>query len=446
MSDISFAEALATWAADSPAPNSKIAEQRAIDAFTDVIACMLAGSQNEVTLKVLDATIRTHGKGEQTVFGHEVKLPMAGAALVNGMSAHALDFDDNFMPGLTHATAVLAPALIAVGEANNCSGGQLIDAYVIGLELQARISSLVNPEHYQSGWHATSTVGTIGAAGAVAALLRLPAAQICAAMSIAFSLAAGSKLQFGSQTKPLHAGLAAHNAVLAAQLAVTGVGAQPDFLTGRWSFQDLYAPNLARPPEVAVENLGTQWAIEEFGLLAKRFPCCAASHKALDALEILRNEHGATLANLKHVVAKLPAPLYQNLRFDNPVTENEARFSFSYPATTVIREGLVSLRHFKPDAVSDPEIRAALPIFTRECIETDEKGVHADVIVTAEFQSGKSVEIKITDVRGGPNLPLSHSDMERKIADCLSWSGTEDQKPIFEKLPSLREIEDINTL
>lgn len=446
MTETSVAYTLAEWAAGHPRPGTDRAEKRTLDALTDGLACIFAGCRNSVTLKVLEATRNSQGQGELTVFGHEETLPVSGAALVNGMAAHALDFDDNFLPAISHATAVLAPALIAAGEANHVSGRQLMDAYVVGLELQARISSLVNPQHYESGWHATSTVGTIGAAGAVAALLNLPAQQISAAMCIAFSLAAGSKLQFGSEIKPLHAGLAAHNAVLAANLAVSGVEAHSEFLVGRWSFQDLYSPLPAKPTEQALMDLGTRWAIEDDGLLAKRFPCCAASHKALDAIEILARDHDARLENIKQVTAYLPTPLYQNLRFDLPTTENEARFSFSYPATRLMQAGHLSLRHFTNDAVNEPAIRPALSLFSRECVKTGTEGIHTPVRVTAEFLSGKKIDIEVSDVQGGPVAPLSEPDMQRKINDCLAWSGTEAKSVLFHRIADLPKLPDIGTL
>ncbi|MEX1035293.1 MAG: MmgE/PrpD family protein [Sneathiella sp.] len=446
MSADPVARILSEWAADIPTPGSDLASNRALDALTDGLACIFAGCNNPVTLKVLKAAVKSHGQGHHTVFGHRTTLPATAAALVNGMAAHALDFDDNFLPGLTHATATLAPALIAAAESQQVTGRRLIDAYVIGLELQARIGALVNPQHYERGWHATSTIGTIGTAGAVATLLALPPRQIAAAMCIAFSLAGGSKLQFGSEVKPLHAGFAAHNAVLAAHLAAAEVGTHAEFLTGPWSFQDLYCPPPGNNPKDALNDLGQRWAIEEYGLLAKRFPCCAASHKALDAIEMLVRDHRVTLDSLTRVTAFLPTPLHQNLRFDSPRTESEARFSFSYPAARLMQEGHLSLQHFTTDAVMEEVIQKALPLFIREAVQTGPKGVHVPVRVIAEFKSGKNIEIEVSDVQGGPNAPLSKSVLERKIEDCLDWSGTSENAPMFKKMAALHELDDIRKL
>lgn len=443
MTKVPVASILAEWAADLPSPNSDLSDSRANNAFIDTLACIFAGSQEKATLSVLDAARKIQGEGNHTIFGHDVKLPPAGAALVNGMAAHALDFDDNFLPGYTHASAVLVPTLIVIGEMQKHSGVRLRDAYVVGLELQARVSSLLNPGHYGAGWHSTSTVGVIGAAGAAAALMGLPPESICSAMSIGFSLAAGSKLQFGTSTKPLHAGLAAHNAVLAASMAASGIGAQSEFLTGRWSFQELYGHGKKVDDRIALEGFGTHWAIEEHGLMTKRFPCCAASHLALDAIEILREKLGADTSDLCKVTARLPKRLYDNLRFDRPTTENEARFSFTYPAACLLREGHVSLHHFTPEAIQDTKRTTQLELFRRESVDMSPDDTPISVTLLAEFKSGRKEEIVATDLIGGSNQPLSEDDLQRKISDCLAWSGLETKRSVIDKFSDLKNIQSL---
>src|SRR5690606_852739 len=135
------------------------------------------------------------------------------AALVNGAAAHALDFDDNFDPAKAHASAVLVPAILALAEGRAgeppISGFAMLDAYIVGLQIMGRTGQGVNPYHRDRGWHATATLGAIGAAAACARLLRLSAGQAAHALSLATSMASGSMAQFGTMAKPLHAGLAA---------------------------------------------------------------------------------------------------------------------------------------------------------------------------------------------------------------------------------------------
>jgi len=163
--------------------------------------------------------VRPWGDGPCTVMGSEVRLAAPWAALANGTAAHALDFDDNFDPAKAHASAVLVPAILALAEQERASGRACLDAYIAGLQIMGRVGQGVNPAHRNRGWHATGTVGAIGAAAACARLLRLPEREAAFALSIATSLAGGFMAQFGTMTKPVHAGFAAQAGVMAAASA-----------------------------------------------------------------------------------------------------------------------------------------------------------------------------------------------------------------------------------
>ncbi|GLQ04893.1 MmgE/PrpD family protein [Sneathiella chinensis] len=442
----SMAVTLGDWVASNSRPQSDSARKRALAALADGIACIFAGSRDSATETVLQSTLRSHGRGDCLVLGHKETLPPAGAALVNGTAAHALDFDDNFLPGLTHATAVLVPALLAAGQATDSSGLQILEAYMVGLELHARIGALVNPNHYEAGWHATATTGTIGTAGAVASLIGLSAGQITTAMSIAFSLASGSKIQFGTTTKPTHAGFAAHNAVQAAFLARHGLEAQTNFLTGQWGFRDLFGAGASTPPEEALAGLGATWAIESHGLMAKRFPCCGSAHKALDAVEMLKQEHGISLDNIEKVTAYLPTPLHHNLRFDTPKTASEARFSFSYPAVRLLAHGYLSLGHFTDEAVQEEAIRQHLGKFVREDCQFTPKTADYPVRATAILKNGAEVTTEIRHVRGSIDSPLSDAETHKKFTDCLAWSGTSGNETLYERIQSFDRHTNVSSL
>ena len=213
---------LARWSAETPKLTSGVALARARDGIYDVVACMVAGAGDAGSARVR-ATIAPYGSGHATVIGGRDEASAPWAALANGMAAHALDFDDNYIPAYTHATAVLIPALLAVAEEIDASGEQLVDAYIVGLEMHCAIGRGVNRAHYDRGWHGTSTVGCIGTAAACGRLLGLDADQMTQAISLAVSMASGPKVQFGTMAKPFHAGMGAKNAVLAAHLAATTV-------------------------------------------------------------------------------------------------------------------------------------------------------------------------------------------------------------------------------
>ncbi|HLL20046.1 MAG TPA: MmgE/PrpD family protein, partial [Rubrivivax sp.] len=221
---------------DTPWSDAALATGRSC--LRDVVGCMVAGAQDEAT-RAVAAPLLPQASGPCTVVGRGTGLPAPWAALINGTAAHALDFDDNYAPGMAHASAVLLPAILAAGEQHGASGGALLDAFLAGLELMAGVGFAMNPIHRTRGWHATSTVGAVAAAGAVARILQLDAGRSAHALAIATSLAGGSMQQFGTMTKPLHAGLAAQAGVLAAYWAQAGLTASPNALDGPYGLQRL---------------------------------------------------------------------------------------------------------------------------------------------------------------------------------------------------------------
>jgi 2-methylcitrate dehydratase PrpD len=197
----SVIETIAEWG-HSASAFSPLARRRAIDAIADTIGCIVAGVDDFSTRAMRRAVgAQISASGESPVIGGG-RAPAAIAALANGTAAHALDYDDNFHPAISHASAVLVPALLAAASSMNINGRALVDAYLVGLEAQAAIGIGVNPSHYTVGWHSTSTCGAIGTAAGVSRLIGLDAATMARAMSMAVSLASGIKGQSARRPSP----------------------------------------------------------------------------------------------------------------------------------------------------------------------------------------------------------------------------------------------------
>jgi len=434
---------LSEWAAGA-GNFSPLAYRRGEDAFSDITACMIAGTNDVSTGSVINA-VAEDGSGQCFAFGASGRMSAPYAALINGTAAHALDFDDNFAPAFTHATAVLAPALLALVNGRGIGGTALIDAFIVGLELQGRIGRLMQPAHYERGWHSTSTIGAIGTAGACARLLGATPDQVLAAMSAATSMAAGSKLQFGSMMKPIHAGLAAKNAVLAARFAMAGIGANDDPLAGDWGFAALTGAGDI-DAEVMIDHLGETLEIETSGLLAKRFPCCGAIHRSVDALEILRNEPGFLPEAIDRIETFLPEMAKRNLRFDRPVDEMEARFSGTYCLARMLSDGALELGHFTPHGVRDERIAAWLPrirlVAYENALMVD--GANFKATTRVYRKDGGIMEATVSHPKGSPENPLNGADLLAKFQTCCAWSGhAAAAEPLFELAGSLGTAIDV---
>ena len=421
--------ALAAWVARTPRIRSRAALALAKNAIKDIVACMIAGARDEATLRVAKAA---------SAWGPP------SAALVYGTAAHALDYDDNYHPMAGHATAVLAPAIFALAETRGASGIEVLDAYIVGLEALALVGNGVNLVHYERGWHSTSTLGPFGAAAACARLLGLDKKGVTAALSLAFSMASGSKLQFGTMAKPLHAGLAAQHGVMAAMLAARGVAGVAEPLEGAWGFRDLFAG--AGSPGYRPRAIGRPLAIERYGLKAKIHPCCASVHTAVDALLFLKQKHRFDAGDVESIDVLVNRVSYDNLRYSNPKTDTEARFSMQWAMALALLQDRLGLADFTPAALKRRELRAWLPRirmrYTRpgKAHPSMENG-REPALTTVLLKNGKKLLRYAQRPKGTLQIPLSAKELDEKFEDCAPG-----RPALGHMLDRLERVRDIRTL
>ena len=444
-------ERLAEWGANVSAEHTPGAREAAKHAILDVVGCMIAGAGDEGAAKVRDA-VRGMGTGEAVVAGQLAKTSAPYAAMANGMASHSLDFDDTFMEAVSHASASLAPALLALGDEINATGDAIISAYIVGLEMHGALGLALNRYHYEQGWHATATIGVIGTAGACARLLGLDAWRFAHAMNLAFSSAAGTKVQFGSMAKPLHAALAAKNAVEAAKLAAAGVEGRVNTMEGPMGMMELYGGPDAPGWDSAFEKFGDPLAIERQGLTVKRFPCCAATHRAIDCVLELRELHGFTADEVASVDAQVRQGHIQNLRYSDPKSEIEARFSMQYCLAVALASGTISLSDFTPLAVMRPEIREMFSMIKMSAhdIEGASEADPIPAIVTVTLKDNRSFETRQNFQKGEPANPLNDDERRAKFFDCcttfLPDTDIETLRNTINKLENLDSIRDCTRL
>lgn len=416
-------ERLAQWGANVSNEHTLAARRAARHAIMDVVGCMIAGAGDAGAAKVRAGIERLEtGGGAAVVCGRLGKSSAPLAALANGMAAHSLDFDDTFLEAITHASASLVPALFALGDELDTSGDAIVDAYIVGLEIHGSLGLALNRAHYEAGWHATATLGVIGTAGACARLLGLDARRFAHALNLALSSAAGTKVQFGSMAKPLHAGLAAKNAIEAARLAEAGVEGRVNAFEGPMGLLELYGGDTAPGWEAGLANLGQPLAIERQGLTVKRFPCCAATHRAVDCVLALRVEHGFAAADVDKVDIRVRRGHVQNLRYTKPETEFEARFSMQYCVAVALSSGTIGLGDFTPGAVVRPDVRALFPIINMQAHGPEyDEGTEADPIpsvVAITLKDGRRFEAEQAIPKGDAANPLNEAERLAKFDDC----------------------------
>jgi 2-methylcitrate dehydratase PrpD len=416
------------WLAGTPDAWPEEALKAAHNAFVDTIGVAIPGAAEPVTGKVF-STVRAWGEGPCAAIGFGMRLAAPWAALVNGTAAHALDFDDNFDPAKAHASAVLVPAILALAEQESASGGACLDAYIAGLQIMGRVGQGVNPAHRNRGWHATATVGAIGAAAACTRLLSLPAREAAHALSIATSMAGGFMSQFGTSVKPIHAGLAAKAGVMAASLARAGVDAGLHTLDGPTGMNRLMVgPDLeelraglthiehGQTLRFETASVGEPLLILSSGLKVKRFPNCGSAHRAMDGFLALMEEHGLAAEDILEVRVSAPASHLANLMYEDPETPAQAKFSLEYALATLALYRRCALADFEPDAVIAREVRAFYPRVVRVPVDKGEGEFPTRVEVALRDGSVHRIDVEMPV--GSLAAPLSERHYGTKFDEC----------------------------
>ncbi len=395
------------------------ARAAARDAVQDTVGVALAGA-GEPAARIVQRVARADGgPGACSVLGTDRTAGPTWAALANGTAAHALDFDDMCWVSLAHPSAPLVAAGLAAGEAAEASGRALLDAYVVGFEVEAALGAVMNPAHYEQGWHCTSTIGTIGAAAAAARVLGLDAEATGRALSIAASEACGLKENFGTMVKPLQGGLAARNGVLAALLARESFTASEQAVDGPQGF--LVAMRSAgRDPSEAIDRLGRRWEIVEGGITVKLYPSCAATHPTIDTLIDLRREHAIDPAGVEAVAIDVDPVTPTVLIHARPATGLEGKFSLHYCAAAALAFGRVGIDTFEPAAMRSPGVARLVPRVTMRADDRlgRESPPLTEARVTLRLSGGRTLERSVRGARGYPARPASRAERDGKFTTC----------------------------
>lgn len=393
------------------------------NAIADMIGCTLLGAPTETTEASLMPGI--YGPGLCLLLGRKERLGMLDAAFVNGTAGHALDYDDTSKSLSGHPTVIIIPGLLALAEATGASGKDLTDAYIIGVEAATRFARGVNFQHYEKGWHPTATLGIFGAAVAASVMLRSDEAQIADAISISASLASGIKANFGTSTKPLHAGIAARNGLFAALMAARGVNGSPVALEHPQGFLEVFNGAGNYDADRMLVNWAEPLDLLAPGISIKKYPCVYSVHGAIDAAIQLHDGPLPDSGAVADVLVRMhPRRLLPHVR--NPATSAlNAKFSLPYSVSRGLVNGAVLLDHFEDAALHDPEVTRVMGLIRMEPHDDDANDYGAEVVVT--LKDGTVLRQSVAAPLGrGPETPLPQDMLEAKFTDCARRTLTDD--------------------
>ena len=413
-------------------------------AILDCLGVTIAGCDDPGSKIITQYIKDEEGKPEAGIVGAGFKCPASQAAWANGTLAHALDYDDYSATFGGHPSVALLPAVLAIGDKLHMSGKDVIVGYIAGFEVGSALAPFCVMQSYLLGWHSTSTIGTIGAVGCAAKMLKLDAEQCRMAFGVGGSMANGLKENFGSMTKPLHAGDAARNGVEAAGLAGRGFTANESILEAPQGFIKVITGGAQIDTSTMGQQLGQQFAVST-GLSFKPYPSCAGTHTTIDGTLALREEHGIKLGDVESVELRTPEAIETATIHNQPQTGLEGKFSNQYVVAASILDGGVGLHSFTDDKVQRPEVQAFLPKVTYSHPAEFGFGFRTETVI--RMRDGRELSKVIDFPKGFDQNPLSQKDLELKYSDCASLILPKDQvERSLEMILNLESLDNISSL
>ncbi len=399
----------------------------------DGIGLALAGAASEcgnLAHRYLRSLGFSRGDG-CTVIGSDLRLPARFAAFANGLAIHADDYDDTQLAVakdrvyglLTHPTAPALPPVLALAERERRSGMDLMLAYQVAVEVESKIAEAILPRHYQHGFHTTGTVGSIGAAAGAAKLLGLDREATRRALSLGASQAAGLRENFGTMTKPFHAGRAAESGVVAAELAALGFTASPQAIDADRGF--FRAAGGGYTPEMIHGVLGAPWTFASPGVSIKPHPSGSLTHPGMAVMMDLILEHDIAAKEVTSVSVGTNHNMPNALIHHRPTDALQAKFSMEFCMAILLLERRAGLEQFTDAVVNRPDVQ--------DMIRKVHFGVHPEAeaagfdkmttIIEIELENGKRIAGRADFGKGSPARPMTDGELSDKFRDCAAWAG-----------------------
>jgi len=408
--------------------------------FIDTIATMIAGAKDEAPQLLRRAL--SPPSGEATLYFTGDTAPAPEAAWINGTAAHALDYDDVAVRG--HPSTVLVPAILAESESLGASGNEMIAAYVAGYETWAEVANRDPGHHHRKGWHPTGIFGVLAAAAACARLRRLDAEKAATAVALAASQAGGLMANFGTMTKPFHAGRAAHSGLVSARLAGLGFTAALDAIEHPQGFLSAVSPEGLCDRE-SPARLGREWHIVKNRLSIKKYPACYGAHRAIDGMLDLLDKRPLQPEQIARITASISKTRSLILRNHRPQTGLEGKFSMEFAMAAAVIARRASLREFTDAFVRRPEVQDLMQkvvIETNENYDPEVSGAAVYDQVKVELVTGEMIEgAQVRRARGAAELPLGEAELFEKFRTCLDAGGARiSPEVLFGRLQRLEQV------
>jgi 2-methylcitrate dehydratase PrpD len=438
---------------DIPAPVVELGRKSILDGF----GLALAGSVSEMG-PLIRKYIEAQGisGGKSSVIGTGMKAPARFAALANGVSIHADDYDDTQLSVapdrvyglLTHPTVPVLPAIFALAESGRCTGKQLALAYHIGIEVECKIAEAISPRHYNDGFHSTGTMGGFGGAAACAKLLGLNATQTAHALGIAAAQGGGLRDNFGSMTKPYHAGHAAETGVVSAELAALGWTASQQILEAPSGW--FHAAGGSYDLGAIQNRLGNPWTFADPGVSIKPFPSGSLTHPAMGEMLRLVREHNIRPADVEKIDVGGNSGMMNALIHHKPADALQGKFSMEYCMTILLLERKAGLTEFLDPVVRRADVQQTIPKVNFYIDpEAERAGLNKMTsLLKIHMKNGSVISGRADFAKGHPANPMSYADEADKFRGCAAFAKwpTDKTESVIRLVPTIETAPNLDAL
>ncbi|MCE2482100.1 MAG: MmgE/PrpD family protein [Alphaproteobacteria bacterium] len=419
------AERLAAWAAGlALADIPPAALHEAKRCILDVLGVICAGAAHPTAALVRELVPDHYGAGPASLLGTGLTSSVAGAAFANGVAAHAWDYDDVSIEAMVHASAAVFPAALAVAEARDLGGAELLTAFVAGVEAEYALGRAYTPALFFRGWWTTGLLGAIGAAVGAGRAMGLSGAVLAQAVGIAASQATGPYALVGTPIKPYACGRAAEAGINAAAHAAAGLVGPDDAFENRHGFTAMFGAGTFETGALA--ELGRRYVLEASRPTFKRYPVCAGGQGSIAAVRQLMAAHELDAARIARVRCEVTPAIGHYMRHRVPTSPAEAQFSLPYCVACALRFGDIRFEHLTAWAIGDPATLAELDkveVVLSEALgerEAADEGCIEPAIATAWTDDGRELSAFVAAPPGTPLHPLADAELEAKFDACLA--------------------------
>ena len=435
--------------ADIPDEVLELGKKSVLDGF----GLALSGSAAK-SGKIVLRHIRALGcAGPATVIGTGDKTAPRFAAFANGVGVHADDYDDTQLAVaadrvyglLTHPTAPALPPALAMAEAAARSGRDFLLAYHVGVEIETKIAEAISPRHYQHGFHSTGACGTFAAAAAAAKLRGLDAEATARALAIAGSQSAGLRENFGTMTKPFHAGRACESGIVAADFAADGWTATDKILESPRGFFQAHGGGYDL--EAIDGKLGAPWTFQSPGVSIKPHPSGSLTHPGMTKMAELIREHQIKPGDVEEVRAGTNHNMQNALIHRDPQDELQAKFSMEFCLAVLLVTGRGNLPEFADEVVRRGDIREMIKRIRFE-VHPEAEAAGYDKMTTIldiRLKDGRTVSGRADFGKGSPANPMTYDEVAEKFRGCAAFAGFPEERA-EQVIAATRRMEDVSDM